>query len=326
MLQLLLVGLVVLFATEASAQPPGAPQNFASSVNGDVVTLTWSAPASGGAPTTYFVEASAIPNGPIVASLAVAATSLTVPNVPTGTYYVYVRAQNASGLGPISAVITVVVTGGCPGPPVAPRLIARSVAFLATLSWGSGGGCAPTSYTLLAGTGPGLSNVAQANMGGQLGLSATAPAGTYYVRVVGANAWGSAVSEDLAVRLAANAQTDTLLPNNAVFFDVTMTATGTYTASLVWDDATLDLDLYFTSPGCSYPPTGCLLAISDRVGVNNEQISFGVQAGQVYRIWVDNLTQRTTSFAIFSTIAPAATAPDLREAGELRITKQKQLP
>jgi hypothetical protein len=312
----------ILLVAPALAFAQGNPTNLTSSVSGTTVTLNWS-----GGSGSHVVEASVVPGGPIVASLATTGTSLTVPNVPSGTYFVRVR--NAGG-ATTSNEVTVTVTGtGCPAPPVAPALFVRSTGATANVSWGSGGGCAPSSFTLFAGSAPGLSNIAVVNAGGSLGLSAVAPAGTYYVRVLGTNAFGSAVSQELTLRIAANAQNDTLIPFQAVFFDVVMTQSGTYQGALVWDDPTIDLDLYLTSPGCAYPPTSCLLAISDATGTNTEAVSRSVVAGESYRIWVDNLTARTTSFALVNTIggAPAVTAPVQTGEGaggeEPRITKVK---
>ena len=318
----------LLLATPVFAQVPGAPQGLASSVSGNTVTLTWSAPSSGGAATGYVVEAAVVPGGAVVASLPVANTTLTVPNVPSGNYYVRVRGINGSGAGVPSSEVVVSVSGGCPGPPLPPALLVRSIGFEATVSWGSSGGCAPTSYTLFAGSAPGLSDVTVVNAGGQLGLGAIAPPGVYYVRVLGTNAYGSAMSQELVVRVAANAQTDTVSPNGAVAIDVTMTRSGTYSGSLIWSDPAIDLDLYLTTPGCSYPPVGCLLAISDTTGSTVENVSRTVAAGESYRLWVDNFSSQATSFTIFNNVVsdlpmPASDVRTGEEPGEAPIRKIK---
>jgi hypothetical protein len=313
---------IVLLAAPLVAYAQGTPQNLTSTVNGNTVTLNWS-----GGSGSVVVEASFTPGGAVIASLPVTGTSLTVPGVPPGTYFVRVR--NASG-GAASNEVTVTVSGtGCPAPPQPPNLFVRSVGLLATVEWGSSGGCAPTDFTLFAGSGPGLSNIAIVNAGGSLGLQTAAPGGTYYVRVVGTNAFGSAVSQELTFRIFANAQTDTVTPFGVIAFDVLMTQTGTYQAALVWDDPTIDLDLYLTTAGCPYPPGACLLAISDAAGTNTEAVSRSVVTGQTYRLFVDNVTPtgRTTSFTIFSTIggAPPLSLPSSAEEGseELRIKKTK---
>ena len=305
---------ILLIAGPVYAQVPGAPQNLTSSVNGNVVTLSWSAPTSGGPPASYQIEAALAPGGPTLASLSTAGTSLVVPNVPTGVFYVRVRAVNLSGASAPSNEVVVVVSGGCPAPPLPPSLIVRSVAFQASASWGSSGGCAPTRFTLFAGSAPGLSNIAIMNAGPVLGISVVAPPGVYYVRVLGENEFGSAVSEERVVRVAANAQTDTVPVNGAVAFDVVMTGTGTYQGTLVWDDPAIDLDFYLTAAGCPYPPSGCLISISDLTGTTTEMVSAQVASGQTFRLWVDNFSPRASSFTIFSAIGAA---PDVNTNEDL---------
>jgi hypothetical protein len=307
-------------ASAAGQILPSPPQNLTHVVDGTTVTLTWTA-ATGAA--GYVVEASVIPGGPVVASLPIATPTLTVPNVPQGVYYVRVRAVSGGLQSPPSNEVVVAVTGGCPAPPLPPRLIVRAAGLDVTLGWGSSGGCAPTSYVVLAGSGPGLSDIAQVNAGGQLGLSAVAPAGTYYIRVVGTNSFGSASSEEMIARVAVNNVTDTIQPLNALFFDITLTQTGSYLATLVWNDASIDLDLYLATAGCPYPPTGCTLAISDQNGVNTEVVSLPVRAGEVYRLWVDNFTNRTTSFTISNVVAPGVTAIGGADEGRAAVGKTK---
>ncbi|MGQ0733195.1 MAG: hypothetical protein ACT4QD_06010 [Acidobacteriota bacterium] len=101
-----------------SLSTPGAPVSLASLVSDTTVTLTWGAPAGSDAPISYVVEAGA---GPGLANLAVfdtgsAATALSVPDVPAGSYYVRLRARGTAGTGPASNEIVVTV-GNAPGDP-----------------------------------------------------------------------------------------------------------------------------------------------------------------------------------------------------------------
>lgn len=313
---------LLLVAAPVHAQAPGAPQNLTANVSGSNVTLSWSAPASGGSPTGYSVEAAIAPGGAAIATLSVSGISITVPGVPNGTYYVRVRASNGSGTGPVSNEVTVSVGGACTGAPLPPSLRVRSVGPQAVVTWGSSGGCAPTNYVLSAGSAPGLSDIVVVNAGGELGLSAIAPPGTYYVRVAGSNSFGTAVSQELTVRVAVNAQTDTLTANQAVAFDFLVTQTGNYDAVLIWDDPSVNLDLFLTTAGCPVPPAACLLTQSTAVGTSTEQVSRAVTAGQTYRVWVTNVGARTTSFTIFNTIggvpvpSAAAVAASSRAPGQ----------
>jgi hypothetical protein len=129
------VAFTLLFATSSLAQV--APQNLAAVVNGTTVTLSWT--ASAGPVTGYLVEASVVPSGPLVASLPVGGTTLVVPNVPPGVYFVRVRSLNGGAQSAPSNEVTVSVTGGtgCPAAPLPPQLIVRATGFNVTLNWGS---------------------------------------------------------------------------------------------------------------------------------------------------------------------------------------------
>ena len=92
------------------------------------------------------------------------------------------------------------------------RTISGSVV---TFSWSAGGGCTATNYVLLAGSAPGLSNVAIANVGGATSFSAAAPVGTYYVRVVGQNAFGSSPASNETSFTVAATPTPTAPPGSS---------------------------------------------------------------------------------------------------------------
>lgn len=261
------------------------PTDFSSTVTGSTVVLTWT-PVAG--VSTYVVEAAVTPGGPLVASLSVTGSSLTVPNVPSGVYFVKVRGLG----GPPSSEITVAVSSDCA--PVGTRVQATGTNV--GVSWAPG--CAGSTFVVQAGSAPGLSNLAVVPVGTQAGVTANAPAGIYFIRIVENSAQGVAVTEDFRAVLLNNAVTDTLQPTAAVSFPVVASATGTYQAVLTWQDPSIDLDLYLTTPTCPYPPTGCLLAISDGIGVNQEQVAIPVEVGQTYRLWVDNFSGRPTSFSI----------------------------
>jgi hypothetical protein len=90
---------------------PGAPQQLQASVGaGGAVTLTWEAPATGGSPTAYLVEAG---NASGLANLAMVSTGSTatvfVASAQPGTYFVRVRAVNTAGPGDASNEVVVVV-------------------------------------------------------------------------------------------------------------------------------------------------------------------------------------------------------------------------
>ena len=98
-------------SNEVSAVPltvPGAPTGLTATPGNSRVTLSWAAPASGGAAiSSYLIFAGTRPGGenrtPVNGSL-VTATSYTATGLTNGTtYYFRVIAVNAAGQGPLSA-------------------------------------------------------------------------------------------------------------------------------------------------------------------------------------------------------------------------------
>ena len=95
--------------TVAAPSAPAAPTLNAPVVSGSTVSFSWTPGAGGGAPTSYLLTASVTPGGPVIASVPVSSSSLGVPGVPSGTYYVRVAGVNSVGPGPASNQVTVVV-------------------------------------------------------------------------------------------------------------------------------------------------------------------------------------------------------------------------
>lgn len=182
---------------------PGAPAGLTATVAGNTVTFNWVAPSTGGAATGYLLAAGVTAGfaAPIATlPLPAAPTSYAVPGVPPGTYYVRLAATNAGGSGAASNEVAFTVAG--PTAPLAPVLNPASVSgSTVSLSWTPGGGGAPTSYVLAAALSPGGVPFVTAPLGATPSVSFTGvPAGTYYVRVVAANAVGtSAPSNEIAI-------------------------------------------------------------------------------------------------------------------------------
>ena len=130
--------------------PPEAPTSLSGSVAGPTVTMSWTPPAGGTPPTSYLVEAALTAGGPVIASLPVGLTSVSVPGVPNGTYFVRVRSVNTEGVSPASNEIIITVgTAICNTTPTAPAGLNGTVnGDLVTLAWAPGvGGCAATGYS-----------------------------------------------------------------------------------------------------------------------------------------------------------------------------------
>lgn len=88
-----------LFLSPPQIELPGVPRNLRSTKLGGAVTLHWSAPVGGGAVSGYVVEAGTSPGASDIGAVQVGtATTFAVPMAP-GSYYVRIRAMNASGAG-----------------------------------------------------------------------------------------------------------------------------------------------------------------------------------------------------------------------------------
>jgi predicted Zn-dependent protease len=184
---------------------PGPPGGLTASASGSSVTLSWRAPSSGSAPTTYIIEAGSSPGAANLAAFSTGNTSTTfsTTGVGAGVYYVRVRAANSAGTSAASADALLTVGGGCGAAPSAPtslRVVSNSGGTV-VLSWTASSGT-PTTYIVEAGSSPGLANLANSDLGGP-STSLTAlnvGRGTYYVRVRAKNACGvGAVSNEIVL-------------------------------------------------------------------------------------------------------------------------------
>jgi hypothetical protein len=171
---------------------PAAPVNLQAFVNGRTVTFTWGPGAGGGPPQAVVFQAGTGPGlgnlGHIVLPLM---TSGTIPDVPPGTYYARVYAANTSGLSPPSneVRVDVGVNGGC-SPPAPSALSVSTTGSQVSFNWSAAAGAA--GYRLEVATGPaGPVGFSQVFGAGTTSFSyPTAPAGTYYARVVSLSACG----------------------------------------------------------------------------------------------------------------------------------------
>jgi hypothetical protein len=186
---------------------PGAPVLSRPTITGSTVTLSWTRPFTGGAPTSYIIQASSTAGGPAnLANFATGntATTITASGVAAGTYFVRVLAANNSGIGPASSEVSFIVVdpNSCSVAPPAPsNLVALVNGSTVTLGWSPSTGPV-TSYVIEAGSGSGRADLAVADTGSTSGIATFngVAAGTYYVRVRGRNACGlSPVSNETQV-------------------------------------------------------------------------------------------------------------------------------
>lgn len=211
--------------------PPDAPTGLSGSVAGATVSMAWSPAASGSTPIGYVVEAALTAGGPVVASLPTSSSSVVVPGVPNGTYFIRVRAQNSDGVSAPSNEISLTVGPAvCGAAPSAPGTLTGSVSGpTVSLAWGpSSGGCPATGYTVRAGTSPGAPTLVSLPVGATTNLQVIAPPGTYYVAVSAENAFGgSALSNEVQVTVGPSCT----IPGPPGAFSVGSSGTN---ASLTW--------------------------------------------------------------------------------------------
>ena len=183
------VGSGRVFALEVgpSTVAPGTPTNLAATVTGNNVSLTWSAPATGGAPTSYVLQAGYTPGGVEVGAIPAASTGLAFAGVPNGQYYVRVLAVNAVGTS--APTSDVVVTVGCTAVPAAPSAFTTTVSgSVVTLLWNVEPGTVQT--VLEVGYAPGTTVYTFPFAAPAAGIAVNAPPATYYVRARAVNSCG----------------------------------------------------------------------------------------------------------------------------------------
>ena len=177
---------------------PMTPTGLSATVAGQTVVFTWTPPAAGGAPTSYVIQGGSARGLTNVANANTgsARPMLTATNVPGGTYYFRVLAQNASGISSASDEIAVEIAAACIGGAGAPSSLTATVnGSSVTLNWTAPNPatCQPTSYVIQAGSSPGLSDLASFSTGNAATSFSTSgvPTGTYYVRVLASNSGGT---------------------------------------------------------------------------------------------------------------------------------------
>jgi len=176
---------------------PGAPGAPTIGGSGNSVNISWTAPASGGAPTSYTLIARGSCGGALITTLRVG-NVLAVANIsaPNGTFCVSVQASNASGAGPESPGTAFSVPIG-PAPPGAPTgLTASTSGQTVTLNWSAPTvGGPPTGYVASV-AGP-ISGVFPLGPGTTVSAPGL-PAGSYSLTVSAINAGGQGPASNTA--------------------------------------------------------------------------------------------------------------------------------
>lgn len=172
------------FTLAAATGPPGPPADLeAVNVPGGV-RFTWSVPARGAPATSYLFDAGLTPGTRFV-TLPVGSTSLTVPGVPPGTFFIRVRGVNAAGAGAPSPELALLVGGGgvvAPSPPT--ELTPAILGARLSLTWRAPSqGPTPSGYLLEVGSAVGLADIAVVPVATTSFRFDGVPPGYYFVRV-----------------------------------------------------------------------------------------------------------------------------------------------
>lgn len=179
---------------------PAPPVGLGVTWSGTVAHLSWNPPA-GETPTGYVVEAGTASGLANSGAVNVgAATSFSV-DLPSGAYFVRVRALNANGTSaPSNEILVQRASVALPGQ--VPALDAVLSGSTLVLDWEAPASGGPVDeYVLEAGSAPGLSNLATLSLGSVRVFSVSVPPGVYHIRVRARNSGGLGVaSREVVIR------------------------------------------------------------------------------------------------------------------------------
>jgi hypothetical protein len=228
---------------------PPPPVALTASASGRSVTIRWS-PDTGSPPANYFLDVGSSPGASNVGSFPTTATTLSASGVPDGRYYLRVRAANQAGVSAPSA--QAVFTVGC-APPEPPAMLTGAVnGTSVTLAWQP----SPTggvTYTIVAGSTSGASNIAQVGVGTNTSLTAAVPVGRYFVGVRALGPCGGSESNEIELLVG-------LPPRPGAPQTLTSQVTGG-TVSLAWQAAAGVVGGYVIEAG-SQPGLSNLAAVT----------------------------------------------------------------
>jgi hypothetical protein len=169
---------------------PGQPVITAAGAAGGVLTVQWTS-GPGGAPTAHGLEF--LSGATVVASISSGSSTTFQTALPPGVqgaFSVRVRAGNASGISPFSALFGFTIGGGAPGQPTITGATASG--GILTVSWTSGAGAPPTAHRL--NFFQGATPVASVNTSGATSIGIPIPAGTQGTFAVAVTAFNGAIA------------------------------------------------------------------------------------------------------------------------------------
>jgi hypothetical protein len=180
-------GLVGLSAATAAAQAPAV----AWQQNGGTLSINWTAVPGA---TQYDLTVSGAVSGAVTIP-----TNFLIVNAPAGTYVIQVRGRNGGTVGPLSDPVTINVGGNSPAAPggcaplTTPAATAAVSSNVVTINWAAVPGA--IGYRIQVGTTPGATQFQVDVPASQLSYGSAIPVlGTFYARVIAANACGTVLT------------------------------------------------------------------------------------------------------------------------------------
>jgi predicted phage tail protein len=176
---------------------PAAPTGLSYSAVDNIVSLSWTPPASSAPIQGYLLSAGFSQGQSNALVTQLGPTPAFSGFAPAGNYFVRVQAISSCGLGPASADLLVAVQS-CASPPSAPsNLRFTKAGNVVTLNWNAPASGTPSQYRLVVGSVAGGADVLIANTGNNsTTLVATAPNGSYFVKVQAVNLCGVSPSSN----------------------------------------------------------------------------------------------------------------------------------
>jgi hypothetical protein len=180
--------------TVGPCEAPAAPTSMAYTTADNLVTITWTPPATG-VTQGYVLSAGFAPGDSSALVLPLGPTPLFQGVAPFGTYFVRLAARNSCSVGPSTPDLQVNVTP-CTAAPGAPTGLSHTRnGNLVTLSWNNPAAPnLPSRFQIHVGSVAGASNLLiHTTTSNATSFQAVAPPGTYFVRVKGLNDCGASV-------------------------------------------------------------------------------------------------------------------------------------
>lgn len=180
----------------APCRAPATPANFSATAQGASAMLAWSAPADTSTVTGYRLEVGTSAGASNLITVAFpAGTTAYSASGPPGIYFLRLRSVNGCGTSPPTAdvALTLRTCVGAPGAPTA--LLSTVTQRVVTLAWTAPAeGETVQQYVVVAGSVPGAADLLTLPLTSMSSTyQATAPPGTYYVRVVSRNDCGDSL-------------------------------------------------------------------------------------------------------------------------------------